>query len=284
MVSAPPRAAASLSPRLALASIAWMASIAGCSLLTETDGLSGGSSGAVDAAADAATDALSATDAGATDAHDAESGATSCAAGELFCADFDEGAVEKGWDGLSSATGSITADGETFVSPLRSAFVSIPTTPAYVQGIKLSKTMLGTFQTMRCSFAMYRGQIGTGDLTFAKLEVSTKDNNQISLNLSTRPTEGDFSVRRYDAATDTTIPKDVTAPIAFPVGAWHTVVLEIDRSSARLFVDGTMNASVLHEESGEPTSALFMLGGIEIAKNDQPWKLRFDDVRCSRTQ
>lgn len=257
-----------------------------CSLLTSTSGLSGGAATQSDGGADSFAGGEASPDASPLDgpSMDAEAGPPGCAAGELFCADFDEGTVDNGWSALSAGVGTMTVDTAAFVSPGRSVLVTLPRTVGYTQAITLSKAVLGGFQSFRCSFSIRRDEIGTSAVSFASLEVATEDGDIVTLHANAGATQGSVAVRYYSADAGTTTPQETPASVAFAPGAWHEMSFEIDRTVARSTIDGVMSASFEHGNPQTPVRAIFKIGGLEIDNtNDVPWKFRFDNVRCSRT-
>jgi hypothetical protein len=108
--------------------------LAACTLVVDTDGLTGGAASADGGGAEGSTDANApAPESGPGDAMgsaDADAGASDApfcvrtandASLAHFCADFDEGFVAVGWSGQSLSPGTIVVDDTSSVSPPSSA-------------------------------------------------------------------------------------------------------------------------------------------------------------------
>ncbi len=253
-----------------------------CLLVTSTDGLSGGPGVDGAAPADAGLEAneASADAPGDANAPVPEAG---CGAGELFCADFDQGAFDLGWTNLGTGVGTMVADPAAFISAPRSLLVTLPNTTGYTQAIALTKRIQGVYTSFRCSFRVRRDAVGTTQITFAKL-VSFTNTDQVTLLTTTDLTAGSFGVLRFDGTSGVTTPQYVTAPLTFDPSEWHLVAFEIDRTSGALSIDGNPIATLAHGAAGTAVRVELTIGGVEMDKaNTLPWKVRYDDVRCART-
>jgi hypothetical protein len=212
-------------------------------------------------------------------------GARFCAndAGQIFCADFDVGDVDDGWTALSGGTvGSVSADGMIFFSPPRSLLSTAPASPDYLQAAHLRKLLTGGFTTFSCAFMVRRDQVSAATATFAALEVYYGNNDQYLASASFTDVDGELLVNRYvDGGTNAT---KSAAPLAFALGAWHEVRIEATTTQARLHVDGTLRATIVHQFATAPLSAELFLGLSEITTgSNSAWAVHYDDVRCFRT-
>ena len=73
--------------------------------------------------------------------------------------------------------------------------------------------------------------------------------------------------------------------LAFPIDEWHRVTLETTSTQVKFYIDGVLNGTVAHQTVPTPLRTTFKVGIPQIdGDNLQPWELRFDDVRCIRTQ
>lgn len=237
--------------------------------------------------ADDADDAGEASDddATSTDAADAAVATRYCEidAGQIFCADFDVGSMQRGWDSVALPVGTLVTDGDASTSPPLALVATAPVTTQFQLGARLEKTFDGDYQSLTCSFSVRRELVGGAIISMAELRVETAGNDY-ELGAFAETTSG--LLRYVDIPSDggNAIVSDQGAPLAFPVGEWHRVGLQLTPQRARIYVDGALVSARVRGTVPTPLTTTFKLGIPTIEQpNDTPWRFRYDDVQCVKT-
>jgi hypothetical protein len=203
-------------------------------------------------------------------------------AGQIFCADFDVGVTESGWDSLSLPIGSLERDGDASTSPPLALVAIAPVTTQFEKGAKLEKTFAGTYQSLSCFFSVRRERVGSAIIAMAELAVTT-DRNGYEVGAYTVTSSG--LLRYVDLPDDggDAVVTDHGAPLSFPTDEWHRVGLELTPQSAKVYVDGNVVSTHARGVVRAPLTTTFRLGIPTIDQpNSTPWRFRYDDVQCFR--
>ena len=253
------------------------AAAAGCSLLIDVDGLSGGPAGpGAEAGADVAVASVDA-GADAADAADAADGSMPPCAPPAFCDDFERGDPIGAWDGLQTTGGTLAIDATMSRSgtrSLRAALVASATTrsvylerlvPAGTLGVKVSFSF--RIESSPATTNVLAGlQLGT-PLSTVFVSVNGSSLGLLAQNYVTAEAHG------------------------YPVGAtklgeWDRITMDLRRTTPsgtpRLRVTrGTSATLVVDEAVTVPLGALgaYRIGIIYAAADPASAQAWFDDVR-----
>jgi hypothetical protein len=315
--------------RSILAVVLVTASLGGCSLLTSSDGLSGEEAGGgeggtsshvpgVDAADDGAgpgedADAsVAQVDASLRDA-DVDAGAeaggdraapdaaplgfcASRAPAPLFCDDFDEATVLKGWDSTAMQRGQLAVAGtaarslpgalKVTVDPLTSGLVDVA---AYKKFASLAgKRMVATM-----AFDLYLDVVDTthsADAVVAALDLLDPSGTLYELQIDAYLSGASVVVRfpEYSApaggGAEGYVAHDVTAPLA--LRTWTRVTIELTlttpaggtSNAARLLFDGVPVSATPINVIGSMGVPQMVMGVSYVRPPSDGWTVRYDNV------
>jgi hypothetical protein len=225
-------------------------------------------------------------DAGAaTDATSEESGSAPSYCASLdpqpqFCADFEEGAVTRGWDNAEAApdpfvtgAGTLVRDDINFRSAPHGASTGVP---ALLAPSTASVALVKSFTSAPVNLVLdFDVRIDTQDFRQAGQVVMllsmTFPRGQIAIG---RGASG-LSLAWFDGAAQDQAPS--TEPL--PVGAWRRLSLLLTSTEITLQVDGVLAATLERPASfgGKGTTYLGM-GVVGAAGNMGPFRATFDNI------
>ncbi|MEO8876918.1 MAG: hypothetical protein ABI461_15090 [Polyangiaceae bacterium] len=267
-----------------LASFAWVCLLAagGCSLFTDLDGLStgtsitlndGGPGDLIDAQAfEAAIDA----DAG-------EPNVSACRSPHTFCTDFDVSTDPGfGFSDVSSGIGdSLTTSDTAAWSNPRAMLAQAGVTTQNADHSAFVAKNLGGAQTSNLAFRMRveADNFDTNPVTIATINVYSSTEGQRALQVILDHGRIVLRVDVYDQEAGT-ISSSLTPSAAFVPGeAWHSYALAADFAlrHTTLTVDGAKLVTSSIPGSAMP-DGISLFAGIWYARASKPWSLRFDDI------
>lgn len=233
------------------------------------------------APADAGVDAPAPADAGAPDA----SRSDVCAGAHTFCADFDEGALLRGWDMFEvDPAGQGELDTTTFLSAPASAHLYVPAGSPACGRAELRKALDGTHAKVRLTFDVKKGSTA-GD--FGAFFAARVHMGPCALDVGALASSGPDTPIVY-IEPDATGNNGTTVPMSrgIPDGVWSHVVIDLDASAGKIVVtiDGVvaLDSSTLGKSpwAGCPTSGTVAVDvGPHCVNASKPLAdTRFDDV------
>jgi hypothetical protein len=257
---------------------------AGCSLLVDTSGFSGGATadGADDAEADGAgADAGAGTPPGDA-AADAPMEAAPGVCDATFCDDFDQGPLGGKWDALNVSSEATPALTSNAVSPPAAFEVDLParTSGGTERFAYLAKTLPTTARTLDCRFRLnvVVPPPGNGDVGLFAIEpLPASDNHFLEMKVVA---DGDLVVYENHKEDGGSI--EATDNFGMPAaGQWVLVRVSADfgANTLTLSIDGAAQSFSLRDTPGA-TSFRLSLG--ETGDGDtQHFTYRIDDFACT---
>ena len=275
--------------RACLAGAAALA-IAGCSLLTEVGGLSGGPTGGNEggtlAAVDATSDAPAAPDGDAAALVDAVAPSTDCTAKHFFCTDFDKLALADEWDVVAPGNGTIDRNMAAAVSMPFSLLVTHPNgNPAAAPVLTKTLPAPAGANGLRCRFQYRRDVVeSTGVLVILKIDFGTDTSEHLFAELK----EGQTKARVYLAATQSdggVIDDFPTVPtFSAALGSWASVEWVLDLRNLRSTLK---SGTKLIDQRPIPPIAVERVTNVKLSIGlgnfvapQSPWQVRYDDFVC----
>jgi hypothetical protein len=220
-------------------------------------------------------------DGGAFEAASIEGGAGGCAAhaGAVFCADFDDGALDRNWTAFSVGSGRAALDTNARSRP-GAVRMTLPAGERY-NGPQLRKRLDGSFSRLRCTAHVARVDVGQSLVDMMNLEVTTSA-EKMNLRAYMGAPTGAAVLHVYPPDGGSRYPYNVAGPSGFNPGEFHSITMEFELPIVRLYVDGAVIASADPAVRTPPTGATVTIGPAGVEGPSSDWTLLYDDVFCER--
>jgi hypothetical protein len=284
-----------------VASAASLANLAGCSLLTSSDGLTGAttdastSSGA-DGAGTRRPDGAGGSDSGLDDAQAGDdgsvpSGPSFCARlapAPLFCDDFDEAPLAASWDSVVATEGEVVLSASDALSPPRSMLVTTKTQSdlglqAFV--VKAFAPWTARPMTATLDADVRVDRVNAADMPLLAIQLLEAGGKLYEVQLRASGAGSSlatiFREHTHDASTDGVSDRGLAAAIV--VGAWTHVQIQLTyrlvaASRARVTIDGVIALDAPVSPSTIGGTPRVALGVTAVSVPTDPWAVRYDNA------
>ncbi len=270
---------------------AWLAvaasvAIAGCSLLTDSSGLSDGAVATNEGGTgtDAALES-SATADGSVDGLVEAGPSSDCTGTHFFCTDFDKKALTDEWDVVTPGNGTLERNMASSVSPPFALLVSHPSGNPESTPLVTKTLPASSIGGLRCRFNYRRDSIDPdGVLVVLMVDFNTQTSEHLFVEIK----DGQSNGRVYLAAIQPdggTLDDFPTVPtFATSLGSWAAVDWTLDLRAMRSTLKSDMN---LIDQRPIPAFDVAKVVSIKLALGlgnhiapQSPWQVRYDDFVC----